>query len=119
MPLPPYRYNNRPFTYQSQQSGSRQAPSTCSCPPARGHFDGSPLQVRYLERQLELAQQSSEVEGGAIEVLEGLLRKRDTDKQLYHSLGLKSMEISLKMRLLETDNGGKTVEVGRTLRAKN
>ncbi|CAM9668361.1 unnamed protein product, partial [Ectocarpus fasciculatus] len=70
-------------------------------------------QVRYLERQLELAQQSSVVEGGAIEVLEGLLRQRDTDKQLVHGLGLKSLEIGLKIGLLETDAGGKTVEVSR------
>ncbi|CAM9945558.1 unnamed protein product, partial [Ectocarpus sp. 13 AM-2016] len=70
-------------------------------------------QVRYLERQLELAQQSSNVEGGAIEVLEGLLRERDTDKQLVHGLGLKSLEIGLKIGLLETDAGGKTVEVSR------
>lgn len=72
-------------------------------------------QVRYLERQLELAQQSSVVEGGAIEVLEGLLRQRDTDKQLVHGLGLKSLEIGLKIGLLETDAGGKTVEVGGSL----
>lgn len=52
------------------------------------------------------------MEGGAIEVLEGLLQQRDTDSQLCHSLGLKSLEIGLKIRLLETDAGGKTVEVG-------
>lgn len=68
--------------------------------------------MRYLERQLELAQQSSEVEGGAIEVLEGILQQRDTDRQLCHTLNLKSLEIGLKIRLLETDAGGKTVEVG-------
>lgn len=37
--------------------------------------------------------------------------KRDTDNQLCHSLGLKSLEIGLKIRMLETDAGGKTVEV--------
>lgn len=45
-------------------------------------------------------------------MLEALLRQRDTDNELYHSLGLKSLEIGLKIRLLETDTGGKTVEVG-------
>lgn len=44
-------------------------------------------------------------------MLEGILLKRDTDKQLCHSLGLKSLEIGLKIRMLETDAGGKTVEV--------
>eukprot|EP00752_Nemacystus_decipiens_P003048 g2825.t1 len=73
-------------------------------------------QVRHLERQLELAHQSSEVQGGAIEVLEGILVKRDIDKQLCHSLGLKSLEIGLKIRMLETDAGGKTVEVSRLSR---
>lgn len=44
-------------------------------------------------------------------MLEGILLKRDTDKQLCHSLGLKSLELGLKIRMLETDAGGKTVEV--------
>lgn len=52
------------------------------------------------------------MEGGAIEVLEGLLRQRDIDKELYQSLRLKSLEIGLKIRLLQTDAGGRTVEVG-------
>lgn len=47
-------------------------------------------------------------------MLEGILLKRDTDKQLCHSLGLKSLEIGLKIRMLETDAGGKTVEVRGT-----
>lgn len=85
--------------------------SCTSIRPSSLGFSHRWLQVRYLERQLEFAQQSSEVEGGAIEVLEGILRKRDTDKQLCHSLGLKSLEIGLKIRMLETDAGGKTVEV--------
>lgn len=92
------------------------------CSPALGSSgDNQPCtvlspQVRYLERQLELAQQSSVVEGGAIEVLEGILRQRDTDKQLIHGLGLKSLEIGLKIGLLETNAGGKTVEVGGPFR---
>ena len=67
-------------------------------------------QVRFLEQQLDIAQQSSGVEGGAIEVLEDILRQRDTDKQLHRGLGLKSLEVGLKMRLLQTDAGGKTLE---------
>lgn len=43
-------------------------------------------------------------------MLEDILRQRDTDKQLHRGLGLKSLEVGLKMRLLETDVGGKTLE---------
>lgn len=64
-------------------------------------------------------QQSSDVEGGAIEVLEDILRERDTDKQLYHGLGLKSLEVGLKMRLLETDAGGKTLEASKNVTSTN
>lgn len=62
-----------------------------------------------------MVQQSSEVEGGAIEVLEDILRQRDTDKQLHRGLGLKSLEVGLKMRLLETDSGGKTLEARKKM----
>lgn len=68
-------------------------------------------QVRLLEKQLCLAQEASDVEGGTIEVLEGLLRKRDADKELCRALDLKSLEIGMKIKLLETDTGGNTVEV--------
>lgn len=68
-------------------------------------------QVRFLEKQLCLAQEASDVEGGAIEVLEGLLRKRDADRELCRALDLKSLEIGMKIKLLETDTGGNTVEV--------
>ena len=34
-------------------------------------------------------------------MLEGLLRQRDIDKKLSHGLGMKSLEIGLKIRLLE------------------
>lgn len=77
------------------------------------HFFCQPLhhQVRFLEQQLCLAQESADVEGGSIEVLEGLLRQRDTDTELCRGMGLKSLEIGLKISLLETDTGGQTVEV--------
>lgn len=70
-----------------------------------------PTQTEFLDRQLQLAEESSRIEGGAIEVLENLLRERDIDKELFHALGLKSLEVGLKIRLLETDVGGKSLEV--------
>lgn len=70
-----------------------------------------PTQIEFLDRQLQLAEESSRIEGGAIEVLENLLRGRDIDKELFHALGLKSLEVGLKIRLLETDVGGKSLEV--------
>lgn len=72
-------------------------------------------QIEFLDRQLQLAEESSRIEGGAIEVLENLLRERDIDKELFHALGLKSLEVGLKIRLLETDVGGKTLEVRKDL----
>lgn len=73
----------------------------------------TPGQVRSLERQLRQAQQSLDIDSGAIEVFEGLLRQRDVDKELYRGLGLRSLEVGLKIRLLETEVGGKTLEVDR------
>lgn len=67
--------------------------------------------MRHLEQQLCLALQPSDTEGSAIEVLESLLRQRDSDKELCLAVGLKSLEIGLKIRLMETETGGSTVEV--------
>lgn len=65
-----------------------------------------------MRQQLDLAHRSSSVEGGAIEVLEDVLRQRDTDQELYRALSLKRLEVGLKIRLMESDSGKKTVEVG-------
>lgn len=49
-------------------------------------------------------------------MLEDILRRRDTDNELYRALGLKSLEVGLKIRMLETEAGGKTVEVWKCKR---
>lgn len=50
-----------------------------------------------------------------IEVLETILRQRDVDKELYHIISFKSLEVGLKIRLLDKDTDGKPVEVGTVL----